>query len=92
MAKYYVESGQVRVIFDAANALEAAVKTFQWTCDRQAGIDTEWTRGGEAEERAWELEDEIRVSEVGFGRADADRFDTLNVVVMWQACRLPWVG
>ena len=28
MAKYYGESGQVRVVFDADNATEAAVKSF----------------------------------------------------------------
>ena len=94
MAKYYVESGQVRVVFDAENATEAAVKTFQWSCDKQAGIEAEspvehqW----QAEERGWLLDDEIRVSEVGFGRVDADVFDTLEVVAIWQGCLFPWVG
>ena len=40
MAKYYVESGQVRVVFDAENATEAAVRAFQWSCDKQAGIES----------------------------------------------------
>ena len=94
MAKYYVESGQVRVVFDAENVTEAAVKTFQWTCDKQAGIEAEsplehiW----EAEERGWQLDDEIRVSELGFGRVDAEVFDTLSVLAIWQGCLFPWVG
>ena len=94
MAKYYVQSGQVRVVFDAENATEAAVKTFQWSCDKQAGIEAEspvehqW----QAEEHGWLLDDEIRVSEVGFGRADALAFDTMNVVAIWQGTMFAWVG
>ena len=94
MAKYYVESGQVRVVFDAENATEAAVKTFQWSCDKQAGIEAEspvehqW----QTEERGWLLDDDIRVSEVGFGRVDATVFDTLETVAIWQARLFPWVG
>ena len=94
MAKYYVESGQVRVVFDAETATEAAVKTFQWSCDKQAGIEAEspvehqW----QTEERGWLLDDDIRVSEVGFGRVDATVFDTLETVAIWQARLFPWVG
>ena len=94
MAKYYVELGQVRVVVDAENATEAAVKTFQWSCDKQAGIEAEspvehqW----QAEERGWQLADEIRVSEVGFGRDDALAFDTMNVVAIWQGAMFPWGG
>jgi hypothetical protein len=94
MAKFYIESGDVRVVFDADNATQAAVKAFQWSCDRQAGITAEsplehlWV----AEERGWQLDDEVRVSEVGFGRADADVFDTLSVVAIWQGSLFPWMG
>jgi len=94
MAKYYVESGHVRVVFDARNSTEAAVKAFQWSCDKQSGIEVQsplehlW----EAEERGWQLDDEIRVSEIGFGRDDALSFDTLEVVAIWQGCLFPWVG
>ena len=94
MAKYYVESGQVRVVFDAEDVTEAAVKMFQWSCDKQSGIEAEsplkhlW----EAEERGWQLDDHIRVSEVGFGRTDAEIYDTLNVVAIWQGILFPWVN
>jgi hypothetical protein len=37
--KFYVESGPVRLIFDAVNAQQAAVMTFQWTCDKQVEIE-----------------------------------------------------
>jgi hypothetical protein len=80
MAKYYVESGQVRVVFDATDATEAAVRAFQWSCDKQA------------EERGWQLDDQIRVSELGFGRDDVLVLDTLDVVAIWQGSLFPWVG
>jgi hypothetical protein len=94
MAKYYVQSGDVRVVFDAVNSTEAAVKAFQWSCDKQAGIQAEspvehqW----EAEERGWQLDDEVHVSELGFGRGDAQVFDTLSVVAIWQGSLFPWVN
>ncbi len=94
MAKYYVESGQVRVVFDAQDATDAAVRTFQWSCNKQAGIEAQsplehfW----QTEELGWQLEDQIRVSEVGFGRDDALVLDTLDVVAIWQGSLFPWVG
>ena len=94
MAKYYVESGQVRVVFDAQDATEAAVRAFQWSCDMQAGIEAEsplehlW----QAEQRGWQLDDSIRVSERGFGRDDVLMLDTLEVVAIWQGSLFPWVG
>jgi hypothetical protein len=94
MAKYYVESGQVRVVFDADNATEAAVRAFQWSCDKQGGIEAEspLEHQWQAEEQGWQLEDEIRVSEVGFGRGDALVFDTWEVVAIWQGTMFAWVG
>jgi hypothetical protein len=94
MAKYYVESGQVRVVFDAQDATEAAVRAFQWSCDKQAGIEAELPLEhlSEAEERGWQLDDPIRISELGFGRDDAMVLDTLDVVAIWQGSLFSWVG
>ena len=38
MPKFYVESGPIRLIFDADAAEQAAVMAFQWTCDKQVEI------------------------------------------------------
>jgi hypothetical protein len=94
MAKYYVESGQVRVVFDADNATEAAVRAFQWSCDKQGGTQAESPLDHqlEAEEQGWQLDDVIWVSEVGFGRNDALVFDTWDVVAIWQGTMFAWVG
>jgi hypothetical protein len=43
----------------------------------------------EAEERGWQLWDEIRVNEQGFGRWDGDVFGTLDIVEAWLRCPLP---
>lgn len=70
MPKFYVKSGPIQLIFDAPTAEAAAVKAFQWTCDKQAEIQAKspLDRMLEAEERGWQLWDEIAVSERGFGR------------------------
>jgi hypothetical protein len=94
MAKYYVESGQVRVVFDAEDATAAAVRAFQWSCDKQAGIEAESPLDDvfDEEQLGWQLDAEIRVSELGFGRDDAQVLDTLDVVAIWQGGLFPWVG
>jgi hypothetical protein len=93
MAKFYVESGSIRLIFDATTAEEAAVKAFQWTCDKQAEIQAESPLDHmlEAEERGWQLWDEINVNEQGFGRWDGEAFDTPSIVEAWLRCPLPVV-
>ena len=93
MSKFYVESGSIRLIFDAATAETAAVRAFQWTCDRQADIhaDSPLDHILEAEERGWQLRDEISVNEQGFGRWDGEVFETLDIVDAWLRCPLPVV-
>jgi len=70
MPKFYVESGPVRLIFDATTAEQAAVMAFQWTCDKQVEIEAASPLDHvlEAEQRGWQLGDEVWVSEQGFGR------------------------
>ena len=86
MAKYYVQSGPVRLIFTADTAEQAAIDAFQWTCDRQATIDADspLEHLRIAERNGWQLHEEVFVSERGFDRTDADCFDTLLVVAQWQ--------
>jgi len=93
MAKFYVESGRVRLVFEAASAPDAAVKAFQWTCDKQAEIDadTPLEHLRTAERHGWQLDDLICVDERGFGRADADCYATAEIVDAWLACPLPLV-
>lgn len=91
MAKFYVQSGPVRLVLDAATDLEAAIKAFQWTCDKQATIELECPIAHleEAERQGWQMHELVHVSERGFSkpgctRPDAHEFDTLLVVAAWQ--------
>lgn len=86
MPKYYVESGPIQLIFDTPTAAEAAVSAFQWSCDKQVTIEATnpYHHVLIAEQNEWQLQDQIAVSEKGFGRPDAELFDTLDIVAAWQ--------
>jgi hypothetical protein len=92
MAKYYVQSGHVKLILDAEDARQAAIDTFQWSCDKQTTIhaDSPLEHVQMAEHFGWQLDDVIQVSELGFDRADSEQFDTLDIVAAWQGCAFPW--
>jgi hypothetical protein len=91
MPKFYVESGPVRLIFDAATAEQAAVMAFQWTCDKQVEIEatSPLDHQMEAEERGWQLCDEVWVNEQGFGRWDGEVFETLAIFEAWLQFPVP---
>jgi hypothetical protein len=91
MPKYYVESGPVQLILDAPTAEQAAVMTFQWTCDKQAEIEaaSPLEHVLEAEERGWQLGDEVTVNEQGFGRWDGEVFDMLDIYEAWLRLPVP---
>ena len=92
MAKFYVESGPVQLVLLAKNAREAAVKAFQWSCDRQSEIQVgcPLEHVQLAEQLGWQLEETIEVSERGFQQPDARVFDTLDIVAVWQGFAFPW--
>jgi hypothetical protein len=87
MAKFYVQSGPVRLVLQARSAHHAAIRAFQWSCEKQNMIhaSTPLEHVQEAERRGWQLHEEILVSERGFDRPDAQRLDTVQVVIDWQA-------
>lgn len=86
MAKYYVESGPVKLVLSADNEMQAAVRAFQWTCDRQCEIQAssplEHTQ--EAERRGVQMHDTVWVNERGFGRhLGVWSRSTLEVIDAW---------
>ena len=93
MPKFYIQSGPVRLIFDAADAEQAAVMAFQWTCDQQAEIEAASPLDHVlvAEQRGWQLADEVVVNEQGFNRRDGQVFDTLDVFEAWLRWPVPVV-
>ena len=84
MPKYYVESGWVRMVLDARNPEQAAVKAFQRCRERQAEIYAEVPSGTirDAEAVEWQLADEIRVNETGFRGTDGETFDTFEIAAV----------
>lgn len=84
MPKYYVESGWVRMVLDAKNAEQAAVKAFHRCRERQAEIYAEapsdTIRDAEAVE--WQLADEIEVNETGFRGCDGETFATFEIAAI----------
>jgi hypothetical protein len=90
--KFYVESGPLRLVFDADDAECAAMKAIQWNCDRRSVMEVppqlEVDEATSVDEG--ELSDRILVSERGFGNSSAEVFDTLEIVAAWQALAFPW--
>jgi len=94
MPKFYVQSGPVRLILDAETAQEAAVLAFQWTCDKQAEIDAVSPLDHllEAEQRGYQLGDEVAVNEQGFSHWDGEMFETRDVFEAWLRIPAPVGG
>lgn len=92
MPKFYVESGPARCVIDASNAQDAAIKAFQWSCDSRDSVlaPESFDRTTVTEADGWELGEEVRVNEQGFGRPDAQVFDTLDIIPVWQGYAFPW--
>ncbi len=93
MPKFYVQSGPVRLILDAETAQDAAVLAFQWTCDKQAEIEamTPLEHLLEAEQRGYQVGDEVAVNEQGFSHWDGEIFETRDVFEAWLRSSVPVV-
>ena len=84
MPKYYVESGWVRLVLDARDPEQAAVKAFSRCRERQAEIYAEAPSGiiRDAEAVEWQLAEEILVNETGFRGAEGEMFDTFEIAAI----------
>lgn len=94
MPKYYVQSGRVKLVLEASDVKEAAIQAFQWSCDRQATIQTDCPLEHVqlAEQCGWQLAERVRVNERGFDQLDGHVFDTLDIVAAWQGAAFPWTA
>ena len=83
MAKYYVQSANLRLVLDARTAWDAAVRAVQWCHDRQAEIYREPVGDliRDAEVLEWQIGRRITVSETGFGQSDGRVFETASLAV-----------
>ncbi len=82
MAKYYVQSGNLRLVLDARTARDAAMRAVQRCHDRQAEIFRvpAGDRIRDIEILDWQPGRHIRVSETGF-EGDGAVFETASLAV-----------
>ncbi len=90
MAKYYLQSGTLRVVVSAEDSMRAALWAVHRAMQQVVPIyDDELLTPAEKQQySALEglvvLGDDIRISELGFDRADAEELLTFQVVQEWH--------
>lgn len=89
MAKYYVKSGDYRRVIQADSARDAALWAVHMAMESTVPLDdlqwlSERTETLHAKDDATKLGKEVSLSEIGFERNDAGRFDTLDVMTEWN--------
>lgn len=90
MAKFYVESGTLRLVSEADDARGAALWAVHHALEQVLPVCPEDPQT--AEEKAARIRERgcdvlaatLAVSERGFGRDDAERFDTAELFVEWH--------
>lgn len=90
MAKYYVQSGSVKMVMDASDVSGAAL----WAAHSKLGElsfmyeNDEFTEDERIDQVMMqaliELEPTITVSELGFNRADAVHLETYDIAMQWH--------
>lgn len=90
MAKYYVQSGNVRTVVSADNAEKAALWVVHKALQQVVPVyeDAELTTEEKADvalvQGVMVLGNELRISEQGFDRNDSAEFDTFELLVHWH--------
>lgn len=90
MAKYYVQSGNVKTIVSADDSEKAALWTIHCAMRQVVPVydDEELTPEAKSEVAVIQgimvLGNTLRISELGFDRADALELDTFDLVVHWH--------
>ena len=90
MAKFYVQCGTRNLVVDAADAdaaamhlIDTAMEPHVWIYD-DAGLSDENRRDHLMLEALLHLAPEIRVSQRGHGRADAETIGTPETILAWH--------
>ena len=84
MAKFYVQSGSLEVVLQAHDSRCAAIWAVHKTLGQTLPFLCEEAEGyGELADLT-RLGDSVKVSERGFDRADADVFETFDIVTEWN--------
>lgn len=90
MAKYYIQSGNIRTVINADDAEKAALWVVHQTLQQVVPVyeDQEATPDAKAQLAAEQgvliLGKELRVSEIGFDRQDGNCLDTFELLANWH--------
>ncbi|MFI4875010.1 MAG: hypothetical protein ACIALR_06725 [Blastopirellula sp. JB062] len=85
MSKYYVESGSVRLVIQAADARRAALWSVHRVMEQVLPLVEEVPDEADQEPvGGMVLGDAINLNEQGFGRVADTQYDTLEVVAEWS--------
>ena len=89
MAKFYVASGELRVVVQADDARTAALWAMHLAMSRSLNLDgiepsldqriDLATFDAVARFDRW-----MKISEIGFGREEAGKFDSLDIMIEWN--------
>lgn len=85
MAKFYVESGNLRMVITANNSRGAAL----WAVHRALSGVLPFVAGDSenpttSDGQRFKLDETIRVDQRGFDRRDARKFDALDLITEWS--------
>ncbi|MDX1947704.1 MAG: hypothetical protein SFU86_20070 [Pirellulaceae bacterium] len=84
MPKFYVQSGNLRLVLSAANARGAAIWAAHRVLSRSLPFLCEEPADYLALGPLTQLGESILVSEQGFGGMDGEAFETLDIVTEWN--------
>lgn len=90
MAKYYVQSGNVRTVISAEDSERAAIWVVHKAMQQVVPVyeDDELTPDQKSEvaivQGVMVLGNQVQVSEIGFDRNDCESLDTFKLVVHWH--------
>ena len=89
MAKYYVESGEVRLVVQAEDPRMAALWTMHTAMEQSLTLDAVDFSDDQLEDLknidgVAQFSGHILVSEIGLGRSEAGRFDALEIMIEWN--------
>ena len=88
--KYYVKSGGCEQIVQTRDAEAAAIASVHRFLDANADLESiNWFDEAEMDNldlinALLQLGEDVAVSEMGFGRNEAGRFDTADIMAQWQ--------
>lgn len=84
MAKFYIQSGNYRLVVQANTARGAALWAVHRTLSQVLSFTDEQPSSEPADHPAGRLGETVTVHQQGFDRADGERFETFGLIHQWN--------